>query len=417
MNKQADSPGPDLEAARKKRRKARLATLLKTLLAALLLAWVANGLPWTDTLRYIADPNKGAEVLSISGTILGGWRENVVEFDVDATNSLDAAWPEDLRLAVQAGENLNLSRRGGDVAGYEWRPGMPRVFYDLHGSGLVAAFAGLLLGLFFGVTRWWRILRLANCPSSWWNTLRFSSLGLFFNLVMPGLTGGDLPKALMVVRAHPERRADALATVVIDRLIGLWSLVLLACSVVWWRAGDWVVLQLPVTLALVAMSMGMIFVLLPGPRRVLGFDRLIAKLPQAARIQKLEQSALLYRGRPGELVISILLSLGNHISVVAAVYAIGTAFGTLLGFGAYVGVVSVANLITALPLSPGGWGVGEAAYGYLFEQMGAVATIGVAVSVTYRLCTVALGLAGGLFMMMPGTAKMRDEVMRPDGDQ
>ncbi len=66
----------------------------------------------------------------------------------------------------------------------------------------------------------------------WANTLRLTFLGLFFNLVLPGITGGDLPKALMVVREHPERRAHALASVVIDRLLGLWVLLVLGTTII-----------------------------------------------------------------------------------------------------------------------------------------------------------------------------------------
>ena len=42
----------------------------------------------------------------------------------------------------------------------------------------------------------------------------------------------------------------------------------------------------------------------------------------------------------------------------------------------------VANVITAVPISPSGWGVGEEAYRQLFILMGGAGALGVAVSVT-----------------------------------
>lgn len=396
--------------------RSRLGGLLKTLFALALLAWVAWGLPWSDTLRYVADPERPDVVLEVAGDIVGGWREDAVAFDLAADADLAPGWPAEVRAAAVGGMALSVVRRAEDSAGLEWRPGMPRVFLDLELGGLLAAFAALALGLVFGVTRWWRLLALAGCPSTWRNTLRLSSLGLFFNLIFPGITGGDVPKAVLVVREHPERRADALATVLLDRLVGVWALVFLATSVIWLGGEEFGVLKLPSAGALVAGTVGLYLVLEPGPRRALGLDRLLERLPQGKRLKKLEVAAEVYRGRPGELAFSIALSLANHIAVVGATFAIGRAFGDELGFLSYVGIVPVANLISALPISPGGWGVGEWAYGTLFALMGSAAAIGVAISVTYRLCTVALGLLGGLFLLAPGGRETRREALEASRD-
>jgi uncharacterized protein (TIRG00374 family) len=404
--------GPGAPGEERRRRKS-LPGLLKLLVALALLGWVAWSLPWTDSLVFVTDSSGAREELVLPGTIRGGWRGEAVVFALEAGVVAPAGWPESLRAQARHGEELRVLRRAPEAQGFDWRPGMPRVLLDLQGRSLLSAFAGLLLGLAFGVTRWWRLLHLAGCPSTWLNTLRLTFLGLFFNLVLPGLTGGDLPKAVLVVREHPERRADAFATVVIDRLVGLWSLVLIANGILWTTVG-FEVLRIPSGLTLLGMTLGLLFVLLPGPRRALGLARWIERLPQARRLKKLEQAALIYRGRPAELVGSVLLSFGNHLSVILAVYSIGSAFGDSLSLRDYVGIVPVANLISALPLTPGGWGVGEAVYGELFQRMGDVATVGVAVSVTFRLCNVVLGLLGGLFMLLPGGRVIRREVLEAD---
>ena len=54
-----------------------------------------------------------------------------------------------------------------------------------------------------------------------------TAIGLFFNIVVPGLTGGDLVKAVLAARDHPERKAAAMISVLVDRLIGVLVLVLL----------------------------------------------------------------------------------------------------------------------------------------------------------------------------------------------
>jgi uncharacterized protein (TIRG00374 family) len=391
----------------------RLLQLFKVVLALGLLGWVGSRLPWSDSLTYVSDPQGAKESTSMAGVIRGGWREKQVMFDLEPDTTAPASWPAAAREQVEAGREL-VARELREP-GFEWRPGMPRVFLDLQGAGLLTALLGLLLGLCFGVTRWWRLLNLAGCPSTWAGTLRLTFLGLFFNLLLPGLTGGDLPKAVLAVREHPERRADAFATVVIDRLIGLWALLGIANAVLWTTAG-FEVLRIPAGLVLALLSLGLVLVLLPGPRQAVKLDRLIERLPQARRIQKLEQAALVFRGRPGELGLAVLLSCGNHFAVIIAVHAIGSAFGDSLSLRDYIGIVPVANVISSVPISPGGWGVGEAIFGTLFEKMGDVAAIGVAVSVTYRVCNMALGLIGGLFMLLPGGSSLRHEVLEAEAE-
>lgn len=390
----------------------RLLSLLKIVFALALLGWVAKGLPWQDSLQW----STGGVVSSAGGELVGDWHADEVRFRFEAgTAPLAEVWPAELRAVQAAGETsaLLLHKDRGDATadGYSWQPGMPTVFAGLSLNGLLLALLSMLGGVLFGVTRWWRLLRLAGCPSSWWNTLRLTFLGLFFNLVFPGLTGGDVPKALLVVREHPDRRADALATVVIDRLVGLWALIAIAAAVCLTGGVRFDPLKLPVAGTLAVATGGMAFLLFPGPRRALGLDKLIDRLPLAEKLRKLERSALVYAEHRGELLLAILLSLGNHALVITQVYFLGDTLGAALQYSDYFGFVPVASVVTSLPLSPGGWGVGEAAYGKLFELMGSSLTLGVAVSVTYRLCNVALSLVGGLGLLLPGARVTREEVL------
>jgi uncharacterized membrane protein YbhN (UPF0104 family) len=401
-------PAPE---ARRGSGRGRLLGLFKVVFALALLGWVAKGLPWRDSLEWSA----GGVTRSAPGDLLGDWHADEVRFRFDPGVALEEGWPQELRTALAAAEATpalrHKDRSDAAAEGYSWQPGMPTVFAGLSLRGLLLAFFSMLGGVLFGVTRWWRLLRLARCPSSWWNTLRLTFLGLFFNLVFPGLTGGDVPKALLVVREHPDRRADALATVVIDRLIGLWALIGIAAVVCLTGGARFDPLKLPVAGTMALATGGMAFLLFPGPRRALGLDRLIDRLPLAEKLRKLERSALVYAEHRGELVLAILLSLGNHALVITQVYFLGDALGAALGYGDYFGFVPVASVVTSLPLSPGGWGVGEAAYGKLFELMGSSLAMGVAVSVTYRLCNVALSLVGGLCLLLPGARVTRQEVL------
>jgi hypothetical protein len=131
--------------------------------------------------------------------------------------------------------------------------------------GISARVLLILAGAFVAITRWWRLLAVAGCGTRWTIAFRLSFLGLFFNVVLPaGITGGDVIKAVLVVREHPERRADAFVTVVVDRALGLLVLMALASIVVLVSGDRFAELKLPVVGAFLAALVGIWFLLHRG---------------------------------------------------------------------------------------------------------------------------------------------------------
>ena len=167
----------------------------------------------------------------------------------------------------------------------------------------------------------------------------------------------------------------------------------LATGVIWSTGAELASLKLPVGGVFLVATAGMTVVLSSRVRSWFRLDRLIARMPMGDKVERLEESARVFQGKPRELGLAFGLSICNHLAVIGSAYALGHGFGDALGYSSYVGIVSVGNVISSLPISPGGWGVGELAYRELFELAGSPGSIGVAVSVSYRLCTVVLGLA------------------------
>ena len=67
------------------------------------------------------------------------------------------------------------------------------------------------------------------------DAMRIGFIGYLFNLAPMGIVGGDLLKAWMLAREKPGNRAKALASVVVDRIIGLYVLFLVAAAGVFIR--------------------------------------------------------------------------------------------------------------------------------------------------------------------------------------
>ena len=394
-------------------------------IAAGILWLVARSVPWSDRLDFQA---RGAPTASVlMGEIAGSWNAPEIDFTIRSLPQPSApaaagSVPDELAQAVRAarlglGTRLHLTaeRLSWELDGQRlaiegqahWRPGMPNAFRQLELRELLPALGFLVLGSIFAITRWWRLLALIGCGARFVDALRLTYIGLCFNLIVPGLNGGDVARGVLIVRENPERRADALMSVFVDRLLGLLAMIALAVAATYAVGEPLRELRLPVSLTLLAAVLGLTLLLNPHVRRWTRFERLLARLPQGERLQRLDDALVEYARHPGQVALALLLSVGNHASVTAAILSLGRAFGDQLDAVSYLATVTVTNTLTSLPISPGGWGWGEASFRTFFVQLGSVATIGVAVSVTYRLLNAALGLAGGLFLLLPGGRAVR----------
>ena len=88
--------------------------------------------------------------------------------------------------------------------------------------------------------RWFILIRALDLPFSLRNTFRLGMVGVFYNTFLPGSVGGDLLKAYFIAKEHPERKARAIATVIADRALGLFGLILFVAALgsLAWAGGD-----------------------------------------------------------------------------------------------------------------------------------------------------------------------------------
>jgi hypothetical protein len=387
-----------------------LFTVLRVLFALAILAWVGTNLPWSDELSF--RDASGLERFA-AGRIEGDWKQDLVRFHPADPAAIDGHWPLGAREPLACGEPILARRRAAsDPDGFDWHPGMPRAFRDMAPGGLVLAQVLFLAAILTIVTRWWRLLALARCPTSWWNALRLTFLGLFFNNVIPGATGGDLVKGVLVAKENKGRGAEALVTVLADRVFGLLALAVLALVVILLASEDFGALRTYLLGGLGLCALGAALYASKTFRRRAGLSALVDRIPVGAKLRSLDRAALSYLRQPGPVLIAFLFSCVNHVLVTLGVVTLGRALGVGEGQVSLVRwfvVVPVANLVSAVPLAPGGWGVGELAFGGLFKMIGASPALGVAVSVTFRLSQLALSLLGGAYLLLPGSrSELRD---------
>ncbi len=258
--------------------------------------------------------------------------------------------------------------------------------------------------------RWLLLLRSEGIDCSLRLALRLTWIGHFWNMVIPGAVSGDAVKMYYIGRCAPTKREEAWTTVFVDRLIGMAALVSLSTMA---TLANFEFMTSRPELRNTALTMAAVLVAMAGvgAALALGVGRrstvavsLRARLPFAEGLRRAYHAMLRLGQRPWTVVVAFLISLFSHGSAVVTTYVVGHAAGEqALSLLQYCVVVPVALFANALPLTPGGIGVGEAVMGNLFDWSGGAASDGTTIMLLYRFMFYALaGLGAVLYVLHRG---------------
>ena len=271
--------------------------------------------------------------------------------------------------------------------------------------GYLAAAQGLIIaGISLNFVRWFLLVRALGLDFHLRDALRLGTLGHMLNQVSPGAVGGDLFKAVFIAREQPERRTEAVATVVIDRVVGLYGMLLVA-SCGWMLIGG----SGPTPPALQTMSLvaagfaiagtlGIVALMTPaitGPR----VQQTVTRLPGIGHtLGRLVEAAAVYRSRRRYLFAAILLACTTHTLLVTSLWFIGRGLPVLAPPLAATFVVGPVSLMAgAIPLTPAGLGTTELAMNNLYVSVGSHEGDGLLVAITYRVMTYVMAAVGAVY--------------------
>src|SRR2546421_250689 len=117
---------------------------------------------------------------------------------------------------------------------------LSHVWISIRDAQRLPIFLGTLLCLCTVVIsgwRWQRLLRAFQIDVPLGPLICIAQIGQFFVMFLPGPTGDDLTRMLYISRLAPGRVAEACTTVLLDRCIGLASVLLLAVVCIPWQWG------------------------------------------------------------------------------------------------------------------------------------------------------------------------------------
>jgi glycosyltransferase 2 family protein len=353
--------------------------LLKLLLVGLAFFLISRKVSWNDSLELA-----NGEVLV--GTILEG------------------AEPESESVLIRVdalGEERRFAAAEVNPKGRRLGVGSAARHLDL---AWVALGMALFLGMYLlGIYRWQLLLRAQGIMASFGRTARLTFMGLFWNNFMPGMTGGDVAKAVLIARENPEKRSAAVSTVIVDRLVGLGALAMISALAISMNFDRFRETGVGIFAVLVACAVAGVCILSRRVRKTLRLDQLMRRLPASETMMKLDAAFLLYRESKGTLLSAAGLSFAAHVCNIGAVVAFGYDLGIEANVLTYFATVPIIFITASIPLFPGGWGVRETAFLVAFAAVGVPSIYEgriLLLSLLIGLALMAWSLLGGLFLFV-----------------
>jgi uncharacterized membrane protein YbhN (UPF0104 family) len=274
--------------------------------------------------------------------------------------------------------------------------------------------AGLIFSAcaFLTFVRWHLLVRAQGLEFPFANAFRLGLVGLYFSAFLPGSVGGDIVKAFAIAREQ-SRRTVAVATILLDRLIGL-------CALFWLVTLVGGVLGITGTLDVLVEGeqarAGLRFIVLVTTCLSLGslvfwfamgffsedwsesMGVRLEGLPKIGHaLAELWRAVWLYRRRGASVAMALGLSLVGHVGFVLSFYFAARALlpahdmPSLLN---HILIVPVGFTIQAGFPTPGGIGGAEVGFGALYRLVGSTVAAGTLASLSYRIINWVLGILG-----------------------
>jgi uncharacterized membrane protein YbhN (UPF0104 family) len=254
----------------------------------------------------------------------------------------------------------------------------------------LAWFAGAIVlyvaGQVMSAWRWQMLAAVLHVHERFARYLRFYFIGMFTNLFVPGLIGGDAARAIYLGR-ETGRMGEAVASVVADRGIGLLAL--------FWLAAAMALLERQ------ALAPGVIHpTVAVGAIAIAGFlaapllARIVHLMPRP--IRRAGGIVMPYLHRPQTMIPAIALSLILQISLAICQWMLARGLGLTTPVMIFLLCVPIANVFASLPLTLNGLGIRETAYLMLFGMAGVGHDDAIALGLLWFAATMLGGLTGAV---------------------
>jgi glycosyltransferase 2 family protein len=223
--------------------------------------------------------------------------------------------------------------------------------------------------------------------------IRIFFVSTFLGTFLPATVGADAVRAYSMTRLNV-RGSDAVASVFMDRMLGVASLfVMAAVGLLLARdlaANVTIVLALAVAAAACAVTLLVVF----SATAARGVSAMLTPMPVKVRAtgDRVLASIRRYSAHHGALVNVFAGSIGVQILRVVQAYFLGLGLAIALPLPAYFAFVPLILIVMLLPVTFNGIGTSQVAFVWFFGRAGVPAASAFTLSILF----VALGVVGNL---------------------
>jgi hypothetical protein len=250
----------------------------------------------------------------------------------------------------------------------------------------VATVAIYVAGQVMSAWRWQLLAAVVGVRARFRDFLGYYFVGLFTNLFVPGLLGGDALRAVYLGR-RTDRVGEAIASVVADRGTGLIALFWLAALMALLIPSA---LAPPLIRAIVLIGAIALALVLLAPLAAM-------ILPRVPRLLRRGLGVVHpYLHRPLSMLPGFSLSFLLQASLGMAQWILARGLGLPQPLAVFLLCVPIANVAAGFPVTLNGLGVRETAYLILFGMAGMARDDAIALGLLWFAATMLGGLTGAV---------------------
>ena len=268
-------------------------------------------------------------------------------------------------------------------------------------------YLGLVLGLvaidrIVMILRWVLLLRAGNIEISTNDAARLFLVSSFVGSFLPAGVGGDAARAYGLARApavtdtqapSPKSQvpaSEAVASVAVDRLLGVFSIVVMSMvGVIAWAPAreDW-----RIAVSILALTIGCSAAFWASDWLRWALPAAYHDHPVPRRVLRLTDAVSRYRGRSGVLAHVMAWSLVVQLLRITQAYFLGVGIGLTVPYSYYLLFMPLGLLLLLLPISISGFGAPQAGFVWMLRPLG----VSDAQSLALSTLIILTGLAGNL---------------------
>ena len=250
-----------------------------------------------------------------------------------------------------------------------------------------------VLGHIFSAFKWRLMLGAANVRIGASLSLRAHFAGLFANLCLPSIVGGDFIRAALVIREQKSEMAAIALGSVADRLNDIFALLIIASVASWnipaiYETGSGDTLKILALVFLLASVAGIATVRFLPNSFIPGFLH--------KTFDKLAGATDSIFSNPLTALFGLTLSILIQSGFVGLNVILADAMSIEVPFLVWMFAWPMAKLLALAPISLGGIGVREIALAALLAPFGVDAGLAVAQSLSWEIVLILTGICSGI---------------------